>query len=492
MVLFNYSAKELTAKVVYYGPGLCGKTTNLQVIYNSLPQSVKGKMLSLSTKTDRTLFFDFLPLDLGEIAGMKTRIQLYTVPGQVFYNETRRLVLKGSDGIVFVADSQAHLLNANIESFNNLEDNLKTHGMSLKDMPLVIQFNKRDLPSLSSTEEMNLAINKYNAPFYESVATTGIGVQDTLRAITKLVLIYLSKKFDLKMPVQIEEIKKEKEEEASQVEKVPQAVGVTQQQESRSSPGEDEIGTPVQAATDLSSEPASTEAGVSASQDEPLEQVLISEEQIEEKESVTETSGWLPQDESTKDQIPSMPVDSIPQQSPQSEEEQTPSLSTQDQTEAQSATEEAAPITSSPDQPLDEDQPFQEIEISISDNFEEPETLEEENAREMPAEYEDEPSSLPQLSDELPDEEAKEETAEAIEERVEEEPAEPSQESNVEFELKEEVSPSETKEAMKEKEAIQISSGKDHEIQIPLMLGTGKNKKQFLLKIYFKFEEDKR
>jgi len=198
MVLFNYSTKELTAKVVYYGPGLCGKTTNLQYIHANLPGSVKGKMLSLATKTDRTLFFDFLPLDLGTIRGMKTRIQLYTVPGQVFYNETRKLVLKGADGIVFVADSQEQMLQANVESFRNLEENLKAHGMTLAEMPHVLQFNKRDLPRIAGLEEMNAAINKYNAPFYESVATTGIGVQDTLKAITKLVLLHLTKKYDPK------------------------------------------------------------------------------------------------------------------------------------------------------------------------------------------------------------------------------------------------------------------------------------------------------
>jgi signal recognition particle receptor subunit beta len=198
MVLFNYATKELTAKVVYYGPGLCGKTTNLQFIHENLPETVKGKMLSLATKTDRTLFFDFLPIDLGEIRGMKTRVQLYTVPGQVFYNETRRLVLKGADGIVFVADSQETMLGANVESFRNLEENLKAHGMSLAEMPHVIQFNKRDLPKLSSIEEMNAALNRYNAPFYESVATTGIGVQDTLKAVVKLVLLHLTRKYDPK------------------------------------------------------------------------------------------------------------------------------------------------------------------------------------------------------------------------------------------------------------------------------------------------------
>ena len=196
MVLFNYSTKELTAKIVYYGPGLCGKTTNLQYIHGTLPENVKGKMLSLATKTDRTLFFDFLPIDLGEIRGMKTRVQLYTVPGQVFYNETRKLVLKGADGIVFVADSQQQMLGANVESFKNLEENLKAHGLKLAEMPHVIQFNKRDLPKLAGIEEMNAGINRFNAPFYESVATTGIGIQDTLKAITKLVLLHLTKKYD--------------------------------------------------------------------------------------------------------------------------------------------------------------------------------------------------------------------------------------------------------------------------------------------------------
>ena len=198
MVLFNYSTKELTAKVVYYGPGLCGKTTNLQYIHGNLPANVKGKMLSLATKTDRTLFFDFLPIDLGNIRGMKTRVQLYTVPGQVFYNETRKLVLKGADGIVFVADSQKQMLGANVEAFKNLEDNLKTHGLKLAETPHILQFNKRDLPKLASIEELSDAINRYNAPFYESVATTGIGVQDTLKAITKLVLVHLTQKYDPK------------------------------------------------------------------------------------------------------------------------------------------------------------------------------------------------------------------------------------------------------------------------------------------------------
>src|SRR5215471_4447753 len=198
MVLFNYTTKELTAKIVYYGPGLCGKTTNLQFIYDSLPGHVKkGKMLSLATKTDRTLFFDFLPIELGRIRGMRTRVQLYTVPGQVFYNSTRKLVLKGADGVVFVADSQAKMIEANTESYRNLDENLKEMGIRIEEIPLVMQFNKRDLPNLASIEEMNTRINRHNAPFYEAVATTGIGVEDTLKAVTKLVLNHLAVKYHL-------------------------------------------------------------------------------------------------------------------------------------------------------------------------------------------------------------------------------------------------------------------------------------------------------
>src|SRR5215470_7344964 len=203
MVLFNYSTRELTAKIVYYGPGLCGKTTNLQFIYDSLPDNVKkGKMLSLATKTDRTLFFDFLPIELGRIRGMRTRIQLYTVPGQVFYNSTRKLVLKGADGVVFVADSQQKMLESDVESYRNLEENLREIGLKLDELPLVMQFNKRDLPQLASVEEMNTLINRHNAPFYEAVATTGIGVEDTLKAVTKLVLNHLATKYHLGAPTE--------------------------------------------------------------------------------------------------------------------------------------------------------------------------------------------------------------------------------------------------------------------------------------------------
>jgi signal recognition particle receptor subunit beta len=198
MVLFNYATKEITAKIVYYGPGLCGKTTNLQFIYDSLPSNNKSKMLSLATKTDRTLFFDFLPLDLGKIRGMRTKLQLYTVPGQVYYNSTRQLVLKGADGVVFVADSQDFALDANQESLQNLEDNLKRQGIRIADIPVVMQYNKRDLPNAMSVADLESTLNaKLKAPSYESVATTGLGVEESLRGIAHHVLTHLIKKYGL-------------------------------------------------------------------------------------------------------------------------------------------------------------------------------------------------------------------------------------------------------------------------------------------------------
>jgi signal recognition particle receptor subunit beta len=198
MVLFNYATKEITAKIVYYGPGLCGKTTNLQFIYDSLPSNNKSKMLSLATKTDRTLFFDFLPLDLGKIRGMRTKLQLYTVPGQVYYNSTRQLVLKGADGVVFVADSQDFALDANQESLQNLEDNLKRQGIRIADIPVVMQYNKRDLPNAMSVADLEATLNaRLRAPSYESVATTGLGVEESLRGIAHHVLTHLIKKYGL-------------------------------------------------------------------------------------------------------------------------------------------------------------------------------------------------------------------------------------------------------------------------------------------------------
>lgn len=188
MALLNYSNREINAKIVYYGPGLSGKTTNIDHIYKKLRPEQKGKLVSLATQTDRTLFFDFLPVELGEVKGFKTRFHLYTVPGQVFYNATRKMVLKGADGVVFVADSQRQMMDANIESLKNLEENLKAYGKSLEKVPHIIQFNKRDLPNVVPLEEMYKKLNKYNAPFFEAVATDGKGVLETLSAASKMVL----------------------------------------------------------------------------------------------------------------------------------------------------------------------------------------------------------------------------------------------------------------------------------------------------------------
>ena len=195
MVFFNYATKEITAKIVYYGPGLSGKTTNLQYIYNSLPQGNKGKMISLTTADDRTLFFDFLPIELGTIKGMHIRIQLYTVPGQVFYNSTRKLVLQGVDGLVFVADSQKEMLEANLESWDNLEKNLKEQGRRLRDIPHVVQYNKRDLPNIMPVSDINTMLNKYGAPYFEGIAIRGVGVYESLREVAKLVLTRISQEY---------------------------------------------------------------------------------------------------------------------------------------------------------------------------------------------------------------------------------------------------------------------------------------------------------
>jgi signal recognition particle receptor subunit beta len=195
MVLFNYSTKELTAKVVYYGPGLCGKTTNLQWIHEKLPIRNKGKMLSLATEADRTLFFDFLPIELGSIRGMKTRIQLYTVPGQVFYNATRRMVLKGADCVVFVADSQEAMIDADLDSLANLRENLEVNEINPDEIPMVIQYNKRDLPNALPVEILNERLNPRNVPFFEAVAKQGIGVEETLKGATTLVFRSLAGKY---------------------------------------------------------------------------------------------------------------------------------------------------------------------------------------------------------------------------------------------------------------------------------------------------------
>jgi signal recognition particle receptor subunit beta len=189
----NYSTREINCKIVYYGPGLCGKTTNLQYIYRRTKPEAKGKMISLATETERTLFFDFLPLSLGDIRGFRTRFHLYTVPGQVFYDASRKLILKGVDGVVFVADSQVERTDANIESIENLRVNLEEQGYNLSTMPLVVQYNKRDLPNIMSVVEMRSTLNPRAMPDFEATANTGPGVFETLKSIARLVLIELKK-----------------------------------------------------------------------------------------------------------------------------------------------------------------------------------------------------------------------------------------------------------------------------------------------------------
>ena len=193
MSFINYASREINCKIVYYGPGLCGKTTNLQFVYQKTAPEAKGKMISLATETERTLFFDFLPLALGEIRGFKTRFHLYTVPGQVFYDASRKLILKGVDGVVFVADSQEERMDANIESVENLRINLIEQGYDLDKIPYVIQYNKRDLPSVVDVEELRRELNPTNVPEFEACATTGEGVFETLKAIAKLILFDLKK-----------------------------------------------------------------------------------------------------------------------------------------------------------------------------------------------------------------------------------------------------------------------------------------------------------
>ena len=193
MSFINYSSREINCKIVYYGPGLCGKTTNLQHIYQKTNPDVKGKMISLATETERTFFFDFLPLALGEIRGFKTRFHLYTVAGQVFYDASRKLILKGVDGVVFVADSQIERMEANVESLDNLRVNLKEQGYDLGKVPYVVQYNKRDLPNAASLEELHRLCNPTGVPEFEACATTGQGVFETLKAVAKGVLADLKK-----------------------------------------------------------------------------------------------------------------------------------------------------------------------------------------------------------------------------------------------------------------------------------------------------------
>jgi signal recognition particle receptor subunit beta len=193
MSLINYSSREINCKIVYYGPGLCGKTTNIQYVYNKVAPETKGKLITLATEMDRTLFFDFLPLELGTVKGFKTRFHLYTVPGQVYYDASRKLILRGVDGVVFVADSQSSRFDANIESLYNLHENLEDYKLSVADLPFVIQYNKRDMPDIISLEDLEQELNPEGFPSLEAVATKGVGVFDTLKTVAKGILQRLSK-----------------------------------------------------------------------------------------------------------------------------------------------------------------------------------------------------------------------------------------------------------------------------------------------------------
>ena len=193
MVQINFALKEVNCKLVYYGPGLSGKTTNLEVVHSKAPSTNVGELTSIATEGDRTLFFDFLPLNLGPVAGMTTKFQIYTVPGQVYYNSTRKLVLQGADGIVFVADSRRGKMDENIESYANLEENLREYGMDITTIPLVIQYNKRDLPDVYTVDELEEKLNKYKAPCFEAVAVTGEGVFPTLKKLSQMVLESLNR-----------------------------------------------------------------------------------------------------------------------------------------------------------------------------------------------------------------------------------------------------------------------------------------------------------
>lgn len=190
MSLVNFTAREITCKLVYYGPGRSGKTTNLQYVHGRVPESRRGRMVSLATQSDRTLFFDFLPLELGQISGFTTRLQLYTVPGQVYYNATRRLVLQGADGVVFVADSQARRFEENLESLQNLQENLQEHGVDIRTLPVVMQYNKQDLPGdlILTPEELDDALNFRGIPSLAADALHGVGVFEALKLISSMVL----------------------------------------------------------------------------------------------------------------------------------------------------------------------------------------------------------------------------------------------------------------------------------------------------------------
>ncbi|HEV7487887.1 MAG TPA: GTPase domain-containing protein [Thermoanaerobaculia bacterium] len=220
MVLFNHATREMTAKIVYYGPGLCGKTTNLMVIFDKLDPKQKGKMLSLATKTDRTLFFDLLPVDIGRVGAFNLKIQLYTVPGQVFYNETRKLVLKGADAVVFVADSQPSMVESTRESFANLLENLEQNNIDPNDTPVIVQFNKRDLPGALPVEQLQEALGLEGYPYTEAAAIKGVGVMETFNLVSRITAKHLYARLQGK-PIPVEKTKPAAKAEAEPEDEAP-------------------------------------------------------------------------------------------------------------------------------------------------------------------------------------------------------------------------------------------------------------------------------
>ncbi len=275
MVLFNHATREMTAKIVYYGPGLCGKTTNLMVIFDKLDPKSKGKMLSLATKTDRTLFFDLLPVDIGKVGNFNLKIQLYTVPGQVFYNETRKLVLKGADSVVFVADSQPAMVEANRESFANLLENMKENQIDPDDTPIVIQYNKRDIPGVLPVEDIQEALGLEGYPYAEAAAIKGEGVMETFKLVSKITAKHLFNRLKGKS----EPIDRKKPEKPAKAAKAPAAKTKTPEPEPEPEAPFGDVATPFPDSVPFPEASANPfDAGYEKAEEVSLDELLVGRE----------------------------------------------------------------------------------------------------------------------------------------------------------------------------------------------------------------------